>query len=56
MRYVMTTITTYEFEAESDEEAINIAETNFDAIDSGIESEVFEMIKDEDGNIVKDYR
>ena len=52
----MTTIITYVFEAESDEDAINIAENDFDVVDSGIESEEFEMIVDEDGNVVKDYR
>ena len=52
----MTTIITYVFEAESDEHAINIAENDFDVVDSGIESEEFEMIVDEDGNVVKDYR
>lgn len=55
-KYIMTTITTYVFEAESDEDAINITENDFDAVDSGIESEEFEMIVDEDGNVVKDYR
>jgi len=54
--YTMTTIITYVFEAESDEDAINIAENDFDVVDSGIESEEFEMIVDEDGNVVKDYR
>ncbi len=54
--YTMTTIITYVFEAESDEDAINIVENDFDVVDSGIESEEFEMIVDEDGNVVKDYR
>ena len=54
--YALKTIRTYIFEAESDEDAINIAESDFDVVDSGIESEEFEMIVDEDGNVVKDYR
>ena len=54
--YALKTIITYIFEAESDEDAINIAESDFDVVDSGIESEEFEMIVDEDGNVVKDYR
>jgi len=54
--YTMTTIITYVFKAESDEDAINLVENDFDVVDSGIESEEFEMIVDEDGNVVKDYR
>lgn len=59
--YMITTITTYVFEAESDEEAINLVENNFSDIEEGIEGEQLEILNvmDESGyfdKVIKDYR
>ena len=59
--YMITTITTYVFEAESDEEAINLVENNFSDIEEGIEGEQLEILSvmDESGyfdKVIKDYR
>ena len=59
--YMITTITTYVFEAESDEEAINLVENNFSDIEEGIEGEQLETLNvmDESGyfdEVIKDYR
>ena len=59
--YMITTTTTYVFEAETDEEAIDLVENNFGDIEGGIEGEQLETlnIMDKSGYFdkeIKDYR
>ena len=59
--YTITTTTTYVFEAETDEEAIDLVENNFGDIEGGIEGEQLETlnIMDKSGyfdKVIKDYR
>lgn len=59
--YMIKTITTYVFEAETDEEAIDLVENNFGDIEGGIEGEQLETlnIMDKSGyfdKVIKDYR
>ena len=58
---MITTTTTYVFEAETDEEAIDLVENNFGDIEGGIEGEQLETlnIMDKSGyfdKVIKDYR
>ena len=58
---MITTTTTYVFEAETDEEAIDLVENNFGDIEEGIEGEQLETlnIMDKSGyfdKVIKDYR
>ena len=59
--YMITTTTTYVFEAETDEEAIDLVENNFGDIEEGIEGEQLEtlniMVKSGYfDKVIKDYR
>jgi len=58
---MITTITTYVFEADTSEHAIDLVENHFGDIEEGIEGETLEMLNIMDGNgcfdeVVKDYR
>lgn len=58
---MITTITTYVFEADDNEHAIDLVENHFGDIEEGIEGETLEMLNIMDDNgcfdeVVKDYR
>ncbi len=64
-RYFVSTISTYVFEAEDDDKAIDMVENHFGDIEPGIEGESLEMLTIYDGQenddielprIVRDYR